>query len=438
MEPNELRAQGRAALEAGDHGAALAAHAELVRMAPADHRARFAAARSLVALGERERAVTAYHAAAEGLLRRDYLLSAIAACKLALLVNPVEKRLKDTLRRVHARASASAPGRAQVPPPLPPETLVEETGRGSLLGLSGSRLSDRAHEILGRPDEESPPADPGARPPLPLFADLDREAFVDLVQKMAYREYRAGDRVVAEGDRGDSVFVLVAGKASVGKAEAGAGALATLPGGALFGEMALLAGSPRTATVDALVDTEAFEITRGVLDELARSHEGVPQALAEFGRRRLVQNLLATSTIFKPLSHEERWEVWGRFGSKVYKPGESIIVEGQDPGGLFLVVTGEVEVSKADTGGDRVVLAYLREGEVLGEISLVKERGATATVKATRKTVAAYLPRPAFQGLADVHPELLAYLENVTEERLRSTAQALAPSEILDASELLV
>ena len=46
----------------------------------------------------------ALHACAEGLLARDFLLSAVAACKLALDVNPREKMVLETLSRIHARA----------------------------------------------------------------------------------------------------------------------------------------------------------------------------------------------------------------------------------------------------------------------------------------------------------------------------------------------
>ena len=106
-----LRELGMDLIEERQFERALAVFAESVRRRPADHRSRMLAARCLAELGERERAVTAYHACAEGLLRRDYLLSAMAACKLALEMAPQERRLKDTLVRIHARAARNAPGR---------------------------------------------------------------------------------------------------------------------------------------------------------------------------------------------------------------------------------------------------------------------------------------------------------------------------------------
>src|SRR3954451_17779228 len=99
MNPSSLRELGLDLFRERQFLPALGVFAETVRRLPADHRARMLAARCYVELGERERAVLALHACAEGLLRRDYLLSATAACKLALNLNPQEKMVRQTLER---------------------------------------------------------------------------------------------------------------------------------------------------------------------------------------------------------------------------------------------------------------------------------------------------------------------------------------------------
>jgi hypothetical protein len=213
----------------------LAVFAESVRRRPADHRSRMLAARCLAELGERERAVTAYHACAEGLLKRDYLLSAMAACKLALELAPQERRLKDTLVRIHARAARNAPGRASVPPPLPPENLFDGKVETDLMELMGEELIARALEVLAAPDTGGA-ADPNSRPPLPLFADLERDAFLDLVQRMTWKSVPPSTVISQEGDAGDHMHVIVAGKAEVTRLVDGQRkALGRLGGGSIFG-----------------------------------------------------------------------------------------------------------------------------------------------------------------------------------------------------------
>lgn len=71
--------------------------------------------------------------------------------------------------------------------------------------------------------------------------------------------YAAGERVVREGEPGNSMFVVVRGEAAV--VIGGGHEVARIGAGGFFGEMSLLTGEPRTATVKTLVDSELLEIT---------------------------------------------------------------------------------------------------------------------------------------------------------------------------------
>ncbi len=437
MSESSLRELGMDLLEDRQFERALAVFAEAVRRVPADHRARMMAARCLVELGERERAVTVYHACAEGLLRRDYLLSAMAACKLGLELAPQERRLKDTLVRLHARAARNAAGRASVPPPLPPETLYDGKVDTDLMGLSGEELSDRAIEVLAAPDPGGS-ANPNDRPPLPLFADLERDAFIDLVGRMGYRSIRPEEMVSAEGEATDRLYVIVAGKAEVTRRVEGEDrTLGFLGGGSIFGELSLLTGALTTATVTAVSDIEVFEIRREHLNAVAKSFPAMPQVLATFAQKRMERNLTATSPLFQPMPESERAALLQRFSFRALQPGEKVLVEGEHSPGLFLVLAGELVVQKDDPAGGTVRLGVLREGEVAGEISLLTGLRATATVVSTRKTATSFLARAAFHELVKTYPHIKKYLEQLSDRRLKQIGEALRPAEIIDADELL-
>jgi CRP-like cAMP-binding protein len=438
MSESSLRELGMDLIEERQFGRALAVFAESVRRRPADHRSRMLAARCLAELGERERAVTAYHACAEGLLKRDYLLSAMTACKLALELAPQERRLKDTLVRIHARAARNASGRASVPPPLPPDTLFEGKVETDLLELMGEELIQRALEVLAAPDTGGV-ADPNARPPLPLFADLEREAFLDLVQRMSWKSVPTGTVIGREGEAGEQMHVIVAGKAEVTRLVDGQRKpLGFLGGGSIFGELSLITGTPPTATVTATVDTEVFEVKREHLNAVARSHPSVPQVLAEFAQQRMARNMMATSPLFQQLPESERAALLGRFTFKALQPRDKALVEGEPSQGLYLVLAGELVVQKGDPAGGVVSLGVLREGEVAGEISLLTGVPATATVVSTRKTATAFLDRAAFSELVKEYPSIKTYLEQLSERRQKMTAEALRPAEIIDADELVI
>ncbi len=418
---------------------ALAVFAEAVRRQQGDHRSRMMAARCYSKLGEPERAVSVMHACAEGLARRDYLLSAIAACKQAMILSPNEKRLKETLLRIHSRAAKSAAGKAKGPPPLPPETLYEGEVSQDLMSLSGSQLSDKAITVLASPDDTGAAADPTARPPLPLFSELDQEAFVALVSLMDYREVPPGEVIAKEGEGGDVIHVIVAGKAEVTRTvDKEEKTLAFLGGGSIFGELSLLTGAPHTATVTAVSECDLVEIRREHLNQLARNYPAVPQTLATFAQTRMTKNVVATGPMFQAIPEAERGGLLGRFVFKALAPAEVAIKEGEYAPGMYVVLAGELVVQKEDPAGGVVSLGILREGDIAGEISLLNGLRASATVSATRKTAVLFLDRMAFDQLLVQYPQVRGYLEGLSERRLKQIGEALRPAEILDADELVV
>lgn len=433
-----LRELGHDFVAEGNWERALAVFAEAVRRQPADHRARMQAARCYGKLGETERAVTVLHACAEGLLKRDYLLSSIAACRQAISLAPKQKRILETLARVHARAARVVGGRAAVPPPLPPEHLYDGKVDADLMTLQGSDLSDQAISVLAAPDPGGQ-ADPDARPPLPLFADLELDPFLELVELMDYRELKEGDVICREGEGGDRIYVLVAGKAEVTRmVDAHAKTLAFLGGGAIFGEISLLTGAPPTSTVTAITDCEVLEIEREDLNVIARSHPSVPQVLANFAQTRMARNLVATSPLFGPVPEAERVGLLSRFTFRALAPGEKVISEGEPVQALVLILAGELVVQKEDPGGGVVSLSILREGDIAGEIALLKGLRATATVAASRKTAIATLDRTAFEALIAQYPGIREYLDGLSDRRLKMIGEAMRPAEVLDADELVV
>jgi CRP-like cAMP-binding protein len=432
-----LRELGVDLFEGQQYEKALSVLAEAVRRTPSDHRSRILAARCLAERGETERAVTALHACAEGLLRRDYLLSAIAACRRALDLSPNERRIRETLARIHSRAVRATVGRAAVPPPLPPEPLYEGNVQEDVMGLHGEELSNKAIEVLAAPDPGGL-ADPAARPPLPLFADLERDAFLELATQVELRHVSPDVVIAEEGQPGAAIYVVAAGKCEVTRrAESQVRTIGFLSGGSIFGELAMLTGAPHTATITALVETDLFEIKRELLNQLSKHFPEVSQALADFAQQRMSRNLMATSPLFQPIPEKERAGILGKFAFRALQPNEQVLKEGEHSPGLFLVLAGELVVQKEDPAGGLVSLGVLREGDVAGEISLLTGLRATATVISTRKTATAFLDRSEFEGLLRQYPNLRTYLEALSSRRLQQIGEALRPAEIIDADELV-
>jgi CRP/FNR family cyclic AMP-dependent transcriptional regulator len=93
---------------------------------------------------------------------------------------------------------------------------------------------------------------------VPLFADLDARELDQIAATMRERVFAAGDTVTQEGAGGAGFFVIESGEAEVSVDGAPRG---TIGPGDYFGEIALLTGSDRTATITATTEMLCYGMT---------------------------------------------------------------------------------------------------------------------------------------------------------------------------------
>jgi small-conductance mechanosensitive channel/CRP-like cAMP-binding protein len=96
-----------------------------------------------------------------------------------------------------------------------------------------------------------------------LFRPLSDEELRTAAARFRQLHYAAGERLIGEGDAGDSFFVIDSGEVEISKVLNGKRRpLARLMEGQFFGEMALLTGEPRSATVAAVTDVDVFTLDK--------------------------------------------------------------------------------------------------------------------------------------------------------------------------------
>lgn len=311
-------------------------------------------------------------------------------------------------RRVFVEGSAED----RKPPPEAEQQQTERDLSDTLKQISGQRSRPATEEI----------------PVLPLFSDLDSEAFVALVERLEARVYEAGEEVLREGDPGDSLLLVSTGRLVVLKQSADGRQipLAELRAGSFFGEFGLLTDQQRHATVRCEDSCEILELRRDVLADLIRDHPSVSTTLRRFYRQRVVEMVLATSSLFRAVNPAERDAVVERFVAKRFTAGQTIVEQGDATPGLFVILVGEVAVSCTSEDADDVRLATLREGDYFGEMSLISGDPAEATVRALRLTEVLELPSRDFYAIASTHPEIWAEVQRESELRATANQRLLA------------
>ena len=120
-----------------------------------------------------------------------------------------------------------------------------------------------------------------------LFSPMPLEARVSLSRGSAEHIFAAGEPIVRQGESGSSMYVVLSGRARV-LLEPSGQEVATIEKGGFFGEMSMLTGDPRTATVRATEDTRVLEITSERFREIAIERPGlVDHISAVVGERRI-------------------------------------------------------------------------------------------------------------------------------------------------------
>jgi len=187
----------------------------------------------------------------------------------------------------------------------PPEALMEDFGSSAILYRVRFWIDDYARDQLARDQVRSgiyyslrrhgyeipypiqveiPRLDEGERAserinriskilePVSLFAPLSREERNDLAARAIERIYGKGERIVRQGDAGSSMFVIGRGRVRV---VASGVELAVIDAGGYVGEMSMLTGQARSATVEVLEECEALELTSDALREVALANPEV-------------------------------------------------------------------------------------------------------------------------------------------------------------------
>ena len=123
----------------------------------------------------------------------------------------------------------------------------------------------------------------------PLFAALDDEAAAALLASMSRVDLPRGEALFAEGDAGDRLFVITAGKIKLGRTSGdGRENLLTVLGpGEMFGELSLFDPGPRTATATAVADAELVGLGHTDLQDFLTGRPEVARHLLQALARRL-------------------------------------------------------------------------------------------------------------------------------------------------------
>ncbi len=142
-------------------------------------------------------------------------------------------------------------------------------------------------------------------------------------------------------------------------------------------------------------------------------------------------SILRKIDVFKTLSDSALLEIIPLTSTVEFKPGNSVFREGDKGDALYLVLSGEVRISKNIHGVGEEALAFLKEGSYFGEMALVGDESVrSASAIAASTTLLAKLERKDFLELLErekeIAVEILWSFVNTLSARLRESNDRIA------------
>ena len=254
-----------------------------------------------------------------------------------------------------------------------------------------------------------------------LFKNVDSEILDQLTATLTPVEIAANQTLIGQGDVGDSLFMLQEGKLEIYLQEqAGQETLvSTLLPGDSVGEIALMTGAIRSATVKAAEPSLLWLLTRDAFEHISAGNpslrSAVEAAMVERLQRAQLRSALYENRLFEGLDAAILPDLEQALDLVSLPSGETLFQAGDASDAFYIVIRGCLRVGAASgpAASDRAVLSKdIGSGQIVGELGVLTGEPRTATILAVRETLLGRLDTDAFYRLLQKHPKTLLQLSS--------------------------
>ena len=267
---------------------------------------------------------------------------------------------------------------------------------------------------------------------VPIFSELPALVLRELMIDATIHRPNLGDRIFERNDYTGSFYAVLQGTVQVEIIPGDRSKIVTLGQGEFFGEMGLIAGRRRTATVRAGEQTILIEVPRRLMVKLLNSFDWVRRIFDRVAIFRQIETYLAPT-----FTEDDLAGVLETASLNTFKQNEVLFAEGDSATRMHLIRRGSVTVSQR-IAGKEVILSYVPAGNYVGEMALISDLPRSATVRAAVPTETIAIDGAAFKELLRRKPELRRRVESKIRERLEQNERMRAAGQAGDVIQFLV
>ena len=239
-----------------------------------------------------------------------------------------------------------------------------------------------------------------------ILQDLTPLQMREFMLDSAVRLYRSGETIFERADPGSSLFAIASGSVQVLIDPNDPAKVVGIEAGSIFGEVGLVSGRRRGATIKAAQDAICVEISRSAALKLQSSVPAAKRAIERIATERQLLQLFGSGLVSADLA-----EILDSCEIQTISAGKAVIAEGEEGSDIYVIRQGSMIVEKK-IGGITVFLSYLPAGSYIGEMALLGNMRRTATVRAAIKSEVIKIHSAGFTALLARKPKLLERMKS--------------------------
>lgn len=199
-----------------------------------------------------------------------------------------------------------------------------------------------------------------------LFSHLTEEGRADLVDVIVEKKFATGDVVIKQGDDGDFFYIIDSGNCEIFVNDV---KVMSCKDGDSFGELALMYGAPRAATVKAVSKMKCWAVDRDTFKYTLMNHT--------IKKRDLYEAFLREVPLLESLLDYERLTIADALQPEKFTNGDFVIKQGDTGDNLkfYILEKGEVKIVK---DGDE--MGVIEAGGYFGELALLTDEARAASI----------------------------------------------------------
>jgi len=270
--------------------------------------------------------------------------------------------------------------------PPPPATVRGRRGAVSAAVISEEDAASYVKKVIPK-DYKTMAALSKAIEKNILFSHLDDAERSDIFDAMFTVKHNEGEVIIQQGDEGDNFYIIDSGEVDVYVNDQ---LVVSISPGGSFGELALIYGTPRAATVKAKTDVKLWAIDRVTYRRILMG--------STMRKRKMYEQFLEKVSILESLEKWERLTVCDALEPCNFEDGEEIVVQGQPGDDFFIIAEGQASVlQRRNPTEEPIEVSRLQTSDYFGEIALVLNRPRAATVVARGPLKCVKLDRQRFE-----------------------------------------